>query len=132
MNVRFEAVPPLNIDFLAAHPAQPMLADYAAPWASPGHVFHFFLREETMTDHPSQEPSDPVERADARRAREQDGDVEVTPGGVKQRPHGNMDATLIPKGKDHLEEGPYEPVHDKVVPDTDPDTPLPGKQSRGR
>jgi hypothetical protein len=76
-----------------------------------------------MTDRTSQEPADPVERADARRAQQQDGDVEVTNKGVEQRPHGNMDPTLVPKGKDHPEQGPYQPVHDKVSPDTDPAVP---------
>ncbi|WP_116138538.1 hypothetical protein [Trinickia diaoshuihuensis] len=84
-----------------------------------------------MTDRPSQEPADPVERADARRAKQQDGDVKVTPERVEQRPHGNMDTTLTPKGKDHPEQGPYEPVHDKVVPDTDPDAPPHGKNDLG-
>ena len=84
-----------------------------------------------MSDRQSQEPSDPVERADARRARQHGGDVKETPDGVEQRPHGNMDGSLLPKGKDHPEQGPYEPVHDRVVPDTDPDTPIPGKGGGG-
>lgn len=84
-----------------------------------------------MNEHRPQEPADPVERADARRAKEQGGDVKVTPDRVEQRPHGNMDATLVPKGKDHPEQGPYEPVNDKVVPDTDADAPPKGKNDLG-
>lgn len=69
-----------------------------------------------MNEHRPQEPADPVERADARRAKEQGGDVKVT---------------LVPKGKDHPEQGPYEPVNDKVVPDTDADAPPKGKNDLG-
>lgn len=32
-----------------------------------------------------------------------------------------IDETLVPKGKDHPEEGPYVPEHDGVDPDTSPD-----------
>jgi hypothetical protein len=92
---------------------------------------HIFTGEEIMGDDKQQEPADPVERADERRARQQDTDVKVTPEGVEQRPHGNMDPTLIPKGKDHPEQGPYEPVHDEVVPDTDPDSAPKGKNDSG-
>lgn len=84
-----------------------------------------------MSDEKPKEPADPVERADERRARQQDGDVKVTPDGVQQRRHGSMDATQVPKGKEHPEQGPYEPVHDKVVPDTDPDAPPGGKKDLG-
>ncbi|CAB3653190.1 hypothetical protein [Paraburkholderia phenoliruptrix] len=69
----------------------------------------------------NQEPSDPVERADQRREQLRDGDVKVkSDGTVEQRPHGNMDATLIPKGKDHPSQGPYTPEHDHVDPDLEP------------
>lgn len=65
--------------------------------------------------------SDPVERADVRRNTEGEGDVHVRRDGkVEQRPHGNMDPTLTPKGKDFPDEGPFEPEHDKKVPDVDP------------
>lgn len=68
------------------------------------------------------EPSDPVERADQRREALGDGDVIQKPDGtIEQRPHGNMDETLVPKGKDHPEEGPYVPEHDGVDPDSSPD-----------
>lgn len=76
-----------------------------------------------MSTPDNNEPSDPVERADARRATKQDGD-DVTvhdDGTVEQRPHGNMDSTLLAKGKDHPEQGPYVPEHDKVDPDVDPE-----------
>ena len=84
-----------------------------------------------MTDHKPNEPADPVERADARRAQQQSGDVKVTSDGVEQRKHGSMDATQVPKGKAHPEQGAYEPVHDKVVPDTDPNAPPKGKGDLG-
>ena len=84
-----------------------------------------------MTDQKPTEPADPVERADARRARQHGNDVKVTSEGVEQRGHGNMDATQVPKGKEHPKEGPYEPVHDKVVPDTDPDAEPRGKKDLG-
>lgn len=68
------------------------------------------------------EPSDPVERADQRRQAVGSGDVtEKADGSIEQRPHGNMDETLVPKGKDHPGEGPYVPENDGVVPDTTPD-----------
>lgn len=68
------------------------------------------------------EPSDPVERADQRRNALGDGDVTEKPDGtIEQRPHRNMDETLVPKGKDDPEEGPYVPEHDGVDPDTSPD-----------
>ncbi|WP_144110278.1 DUF2382 domain-containing protein [Paraburkholderia sp. BCC1886] len=64
------------------------------------------------------EPSDPVERADQRRQAVGNGDVtEKADGTIEQRPHGNMDETLVPKGKDHPEQGPYVPEHDGVDPD---------------
>lgn len=71
------------------------------------------------------EPSDPVERADARRIAGQDGhDVtEKADGTIEQHEHGNMDGSLVPKGKDHPDEGPYVPEHDGVDPDTSPDAP---------
>ena len=66
--------------------------------------------------------TDPVERADRRRESVTDGDVEVDADGtVRQKPHGNMDATLVPRGKEHPEQGPYVPEHDRVDPDVDPD-----------
>ena len=68
------------------------------------------------------EPSDPVERADQRRQAVGNGDVtQNADGTIEQRPHGNMDETLVPKGKDHPEEGPYVPENDGVDPDTTPD-----------
>jgi hypothetical protein len=84
-----------------------------------------------MSDRKQQEPADPVERADARRAPQQRGDVKVTNEGVEQRPHGNVDPTQTPKGKDHPEQGPYQPVHDKVVPDTNPAAAPHGKTDLG-
>ncbi|WP_408234791.1 MULTISPECIES: hypothetical protein [Paraburkholderia] len=73
-----------------------------------------------------QEPSDPVERADQRRQSTQDRDVKLRPDGtVEQREHGSMDASMLPKGKDHPDEGPYVPEHDHVDPDLEPQT---GKQ----
>ena len=71
----------------------------------------------------NQEPSDPVERADQRRQTTEQGDVQVKDDGtVEQRPHGNMDETLVPKGKDHPDEGPVVPEHDHVDPDLEPDS----------
>ena len=70
----------------------------------------------------SREPTDPVERADRRRENQKNVDVSVERDGtVKQKPHGNMDETLIPKGKDHPEQGPYTPEHDRIDPDLAPD-----------
>jgi hypothetical protein len=67
------------------------------------------------------EPSDPVERADDRRKALGEGDVrEKRDGTIEQREHGNMDASLVPKGKDHPEQGPYTPEHDHVDPDLEP------------
>ncbi|MEW9580259.1 hypothetical protein [Paraburkholderia sp. DGU8] len=69
------------------------------------------------------EPSDPVERADERRQSIRDHDVDIDPDGtVHQREHGNMDASLLPKGKDHPEQGPYVPEHDHVDPNLEPQT----------
>ncbi|MDR5816019.1 MULTISPECIES: hypothetical protein [unclassified Caballeronia] len=68
------------------------------------------------------EPSDPVERADQRREELGAGDVDEKPDGtIRQREHGNMDASLVPKGKDHPEEGAYTPEHDHKDPDLEPD-----------
>ncbi|MGF6768710.1 hypothetical protein P3T18_001180 [Paraburkholderia sp. GAS199] len=68
------------------------------------------------------EPSDPVERADQRRQASVNADVKEKPDGtVEQQPHGNMDETRVPKGKDHPESGPYVPEHDLVDPDSSPD-----------
>jgi hypothetical protein len=76
------------------------------------------LKEITMNP----ESSDPVERADHRREALVDGDIiQKADGTIEQRPHGNIDETLVPKGKDHPEEGPYVPEHDGVDPDTSPD-----------
>jgi hypothetical protein len=73
-------------------------------------------KEKTM----KQEPSDPVERADQRRHSGGD-DVTIKPDGtVEQRVHGNMDETMVPKGKEHPEEGPYVPEHDHLDPDLEP------------
>lgn len=81
-----------------------------------------------MNDRTKEEAADPVERADARRKAQRDGDVDVRPDGtVEQKPHGNMDSTLVPKGLDHPEQGPYEAEHDKKVPDVDPDAEPHGK-----
>jgi len=81
-----------------------------------------------MNERTKEDAADPVERADARRNAQRDGDVDVRPDGiVQQKPHGNMDSTLLPKGKDHPEQGPYEPEHDKKVPDVDPDAEPRGK-----
>ncbi|MFL9912170.1 hypothetical protein PQR75_43630 [Paraburkholderia fungorum] len=67
------------------------------------------------------EPSDPVERADQRRQSTRDNDVHVKRDGtVEQRAHGNMDETMVPKGKDHPEERPYVPEHDHLDPDLEP------------
>lgn len=84
-----------------------------------------------MSEQKQQEPADPVERADVRRTRPHHGDVKVTSEGVEQRTHGNIDATQTPKGKAHPEKGTYEPVHDKVVPDIDPDAPPRGEKDLG-
>jgi hypothetical protein len=68
------------------------------------------------------EPSDPVERADKRRDALGAGDVTQNPDGtIEQKEHGSMDASLVPKGKDHPEQGPYEPEHDHLDPDVEPD-----------
>jgi hypothetical protein len=75
------------------------------------------IQESTM----QQEPSDPVERADERRKAIGDGDVTVKDDGtVEQKEHGSMDASLVPKGKDHPEQGPYVPEHDHLDPDLEP------------
>ncbi|WP_250515442.1 hypothetical protein [Caballeronia sp. INDeC2] len=67
------------------------------------------------------EPSDPVERADERRKTLGEGDVkEKADGTIEQREHGNMDASLVPKGKEHPDEGPYTPEHDHIDPDVEP------------
>jgi hypothetical protein len=64
------------------------------------------------------EPSDPVERADERREAVGSGDVTENPNGtINQKEHGSMDASLVPKGKDHPEQGAYVPEHDHVDPD---------------
>jgi hypothetical protein len=70
--------------------------------------------------------SDPVERADRRRESERTHDVTVERDGkVSQEPHGNMDETLVPSGKDHPEQGPYEPGHDELDPALQPDPQAP-------
>lgn len=86
-----------------------------------------------MTGERKHELADPVERADARRIAKEDGnDVTVHKDGtVEQRPHGNMDSTLLPKGKDHPEEGAYLPEHDGVNPDTDAQVKPRGKDDLG-
>ena len=67
------------------------------------------------------EPSDPVERADERRKALGEGDVRVKGDGtIEQHEHGNIDPTLVPKGKDNPEEGPFVPEHDHVDPDLEP------------
>ena len=67
------------------------------------------------------EPSDPVERADQRREELGAGDITQKPDGtIEQKEHGSMDASLVPKGKDHPELGPYVPEHDHVDPDLEP------------
>ncbi|MEI7297555.1 hypothetical protein WCQ02_36055 [Paraburkholderia tropica] len=81
-----------------------------------------------MSERIPPEPADPVERADARRRDQRGGDVTVeSDGTVKQRPHGNMDSTLVPKGKEHPERGPYEAEHDEKVPDVSADVEPRGK-----
>lgn len=81
------------------------------------------MREQQRGNSPKNaEPSDPVERADKRRQAIGDGDVRVTRDGeVSQREHGSMDASLVPKGKDHPEQGPYEPEHGHLDPAVEPD-----------
>jgi hypothetical protein len=67
------------------------------------------------------EPSDPVERADKRRAELGAGDVRQNADGtIEQKEHGSMDASLVPKGKDHPEQGSYQPEHDQLDPDVEP------------
>ncbi|SOE47801.1 hypothetical protein SAMN05446927_0242 [Caballeronia arationis] len=67
------------------------------------------------------EPSDPIERADKRRERLGAGDVsQKADGSIEQQEHGSMDASLVPKGKDHPEQGPYQPEHDHLDPDVEP------------
>ncbi|MFP3647485.1 hypothetical protein [Paraburkholderia sp. SIMBA_054] len=39
---------------------------------------------------------------------------------MTQKPHGNIDETLIPEGKDNPDQGPYMPEHDHVDPDLQP------------
>jgi hypothetical protein len=59
------------------------------------------------------EPSDPVERADQRREKLGAGDIAQKPDGtIEQKEHGSMDASLVPRGKDRPELGPYVPEHD--------------------
>jgi len=75
-----------------------------------------------------EDAADPVERADARRKAQREGDVDVRPDGtVEQKPHGNMDSTLVPKGREHPEQGSYEAEHDRKVPDVNPDAEPRGK-----
>jgi hypothetical protein len=70
--------------------------------------------------------ADPVERADRRRESQTDHDVTIERDGkVVQKPHGNMDETLIPSSKDHPEQGPYEPEHDQLDPALHPDPQAP-------
>lgn len=77
------------------------------------------------------EPADPVERADKRRADLGNGDVTIKhDGSVKQKEHGSMDASLVPKDKDHPEQGPYEPEHDHLDPDLEPDGDNPTPEGR--
>lgn len=67
------------------------------------------------------EPSDPVERADERRKAIGSGDISEKPDGtIEQKEHGSMDASLVPKGKDHPEQGPYVPEHDHIDPTLEP------------
>lgn len=90
------------------------------------------MRERTVNERNPESKSDPVERADARRNAQQDHDVSVDADGeVHEREHGNMDESLLPKGKDHPEQGPYEPEHDGKVPDVDPDAAPGGKGDLG-
>jgi hypothetical protein len=77
-----------------------------------------------MERNMNKEPSDPVERADQRRQSSGTGDVSVeSDGSVKQKPHGSMDATIVPPGPEHPEQGPYIPEHDHVDPDVEPSAP---------
>lgn len=71
------------------------------------------------------EPSDPVERADQRRKAIGNGDVTEKPDGtIEQKEHGSMDASLVPKGVDHPEQGAFVPEHDHVDPDLEADPDL--------
>jgi hypothetical protein len=73
--------------------------------------------------HMMAEPSDPVERADKRREAIGDGDVIKKPDGtIEQKEHGSMDASLVPKGKDHPEQGAYQPEQDHLYPDSKPES----------
>jgi hypothetical protein len=71
--------------------------------------------------------TDPVERADHRRESEYEHDVTIERDGqVTQEPHGNMDETSVPSGKDHPEQGPHAPEHDQRDPALQPDPQAPG------
>ncbi|MFM0630819.1 hypothetical protein [Paraburkholderia xenovorans] len=79
----------------------------------------------------SHEPSDPVERADQRRHSPGSRDVTIEPdGSVRQKPHGNMDETMVPAKPEHPDEGPVVPEHDHVDPDVEPPAST-GNRSRG-
>jgi hypothetical protein len=80
----------------------------------------------TAGESNDKEFTDPVERADHRRESQVGHDVTVERDGtVAQEPHGNMDETLVARGKDHPEQGPYTPDHDQLDPalQTDPQAP---------
>lgn len=47
--------------------------------------------------------------------------IQKQDGTIEKRPHGNMDETLVPKGKGNPPEGPYVPEHHGVDPDTSHD-----------
>lgn len=71
----------------------------------------------------NREPSDPVERADQRRQEVGEGDVTEKPDGtIRQKEHGSMDASLVPKGPDHPEQGPFVPEHDHIDPNLEPNS----------
>jgi hypothetical protein len=70
--------------------------------------------------------ADPVARADHRRESQDQHDVTIdNDGAVKQKPHGSMDASAVPRGKEHPEQGPYEPGHDQLDPALQPDPQAP-------
>lgn len=91
--------------------------DYVTPPDANGDTGKDF----SSVEQRNEAPSDPVEMAEQRKRAVQDGDVSVeADGSVHQRPHGSMDETLLAKGKDHPEQGPYTPEHDHVDPDLEP------------
>ncbi|MBB5404639.1 hypothetical protein OKW50_001020 [Paraburkholderia youngii] len=85
---------------------------------------------------PNDPANDPVEMAEQRKHAVKDGDVAVeSDGSVHQNPHGNMDETLLAKGKDHPEQGPYAPQtrprRSDLEPAKDPARPRPKRDPQG-